>query len=35
MPPEVFSAEKIGDDLKAVADELSDWAASLQAGFFL
>jgi hypothetical protein len=31
----VFSAEKIGDDLKAVADELSDWAASLQAGFFL
>jgi hypothetical protein len=31
----VFSAEKVGDDLQAVADELSDWAAALKANFFL
>jgi hypothetical protein len=31
----VFSAEKVGDDLQGVADELSDWAANLGAEFFL
>jgi hypothetical protein len=31
----VFSAEKVGDDLQAVADELSDWAAPLGTRFFL
>jgi hypothetical protein len=31
----VFSAEKVGDDLQAVADELSDWAAPLGSRFFL
>ncbi len=31
----VFSAEKVGDDLQAVADELSDWAKRLPPGFFL
>ena len=31
----VFSAEKVGDDLQAVADELSDWAAPLGSSFFL
>lgn len=31
----VFSVEKVGDDLAAVADELSQWAAGLSDGFFL
>jgi hypothetical protein len=31
----VFSAEKVGDDLQAVADDLSDWARKLSPGFFL
>ncbi len=31
----VFSVEKVGDEVQAVADELSDWAAAQSAGFFL
>ena len=31
----VFSIEKVGDEVQAVADELSDWAAGLGSGFFL
>lgn len=31
----VFSVEKIGDEVQAVADELSDWAAARGDGFFL
>lgn len=31
----VFSIEKVGDELLALADELSEWATSLGAGFFL
>ena len=31
----VFSIEKVGDELKAVADELTNWAAARGAGFFL
>lgn len=31
----VFSVEKVGDEVKAVADELSDWAAARGSGFFL
>jgi hypothetical protein len=31
----VFSIEKVGDELAAVADELSSWAAPRGAGFFL
>jgi hypothetical protein len=31
----VFSTEKIGDEIEAGADELSDWAAARGPGFFL
>lgn len=31
----VFSVEKVGDEVRAVADELSDWAAARGSGFFL
>jgi hypothetical protein len=31
----VFSVEKVGDEVQAVADELSEWAAALGPGFFL
>jgi hypothetical protein len=31
----VFSVEKVGDEVKAIVDELSDWAAARGAGFFL
>jgi hypothetical protein len=31
----VFSIEKVGDELQGIADELSEWAASLNEGFFL
>lgn len=31
----VFSIEKVGDELLALADELSDWARERGAGFFL
>lgn len=31
----VFSVEKVGDDVQAVADELSEWAAARGPGFFL
>ena len=31
----VFSIEKVGGELQAVADELSVWAAARGAGFFL
>jgi hypothetical protein len=31
----VFSIEKVGDEVQAVADELSDWAAAQGNGFFL
>ena len=31
----VFSTEKVGDELAAIADELSGWAANRGAGFFL
>ena len=31
----VFSVEKVGDEVQAVADELSDWAAARGVGFFL
>ena len=31
----VFSIEKVGDELQAVADELSNWAAARGTGFFL
>jgi hypothetical protein len=31
----VFSIEKVGDEVLALADELSAWAAPLGAGFFL
>jgi hypothetical protein len=31
----VFSVEKVGDDVQAVADELSEWAAAQGVGFFL
>lgn len=31
----VFSVEKVGDELKAIADELSNWAAARGSGFFL
>jgi hypothetical protein len=31
----VFSVEKVGDEVQAVADELSDWADARGAGFFL
>ena len=31
----VFSIEKVGDEVQAVADELSAWAAPLGEGFFL
>ena len=31
----VYSVERIGDELQAVADELSAWAAKLDDGFFL
>ena len=32
---EVFSIEKVGDEVQGIADELSDWAAPLGPGFFL
>jgi hypothetical protein len=32
---EVFSIEKVGDELLALADELSEWADARGAGFFL
>ena len=31
----VYSVEKVGDELQAIADELSVWAAKLDDGFFL
>ena len=31
----VYSVEKVGDELQAVADELSAWATKLDEGFFL
>jgi len=31
----VFSVEKVGDEVKAIADELSNWAAARGGGFFL
>lgn len=31
----VFSTEKVGDEIAAIADELSTWAASRGVGFFL
>ena len=31
----VFSIEKVGDEVQAVGDELSEWAAALGNGFFL
>ena len=31
----VFSIEKVGDELNAVADELADWAKNRGEGFFL
>ncbi|MCY4637024.1 MAG: DUF4411 family protein [Acidobacteria bacterium] len=31
----VYSVEKVGDELQAIADELSTWAAQLDDGFFL
>jgi len=31
----VFSVEKVGDEIQAVADELSEWAAARTPGFFL
>ena len=31
----VFSIEKVGDEVQAVADELSEWAAARGDGFFL
>jgi hypothetical protein len=31
----VFSVEKVGDEVQAVADELSEWAEARGAGFFL
>jgi hypothetical protein len=31
----VFSVEKVGDEVQAVADELSEWAEARSAGFFL
>lgn len=31
----VFSVEKVGDEVKAIADELSAWAAARGDGFFL
>ena len=31
----VFSIEKVGDEVQAVADELSVWASALSVGFFL
>ena len=31
----VFSIEKVGDEIKAGSDELADWAAARDAGFFL
>ena len=31
----VFSTEKVGDEIEAGGDELSDWAAARGAGFFV
>ena len=31
----VFSVEKVGDEVRAVADELSEWAEARGPGFFL
>lgn len=31
----VFSIEKVGDEIQAVDDELSEWAVALDDGFFL
>ena len=31
----LFSIEKVGDEVQAVGDELSEWAAPLGTGFFL
>ncbi len=31
----IFSIEKVGDEIKAVEDELSDWAGARDEGFFL
>ena len=31
----VFSIEKVGDEVQALADELSDWTAARGAGFFI
>jgi hypothetical protein len=35
MAGEVFSIERVGDEIEAGGDELSDWAAQSGAGFFL
>jgi hypothetical protein len=32
---QVFSIEKVGNEVQAIADELSDWAAARGASFFL
>lgn len=32
---EVFSIQKVGDEIAAVADELTEWAANRGSGFFL
>lgn len=32
---QVFSIEKVGDELRAGSDDLADWAAARGAGFFL
>lgn len=31
----LFSIEKVGDEIQAIADELSDWAEAQGSGFFL
>lgn len=31
----IFSIEKVGDEVQAVADELSDWASARGEGFFI
>ena len=35
MASQVFSIEKVGDELKAGADELADWAKKMDDSFFL
>jgi hypothetical protein len=31
----LFSVEKVGDEIRAIEDELSEWAGKLDSGFFL